>query len=411
MRGGRGAALLLGVVGLAVLVVVLSLGTAPPPPFDARSTAPSGYAAVSRIVADRGADREDRTATSVAQQGYGPGDVLVVPAPGLASFDELDAFRDAAAAGAVIVFGSPPPDPSTPLGADALGPLAGDPIADAVPDEDVLARQPAAPTGTGVCDVDELAGLGPIDTWFAAPIPVDGRSSCFGDGTDAHVVVESVGDGRVVTLSGPELLANARLWPDKEGGGRPLDNAAVLVGLAGLGESAVGSPVAGGRRVTFVRAEPSPDPAAAAGRPSNPLRLLPTGVQAALAAGVVAFCCYAWFRARRLGRVVRESVPVRIAGSELVVAVGELGRRRGASSRAAATLRAEFARRVGPSAGLGPVPDPSGLVDWAARRSGRSPDEVADLMFREVASPEALVRLAGALDALEEEVTRVRQPR
>jgi hypothetical protein len=411
VRGGRGAALTLVVVVLAVVVVVVSLGTTPPPPFDARSTAPSGYAALARIVADRGADWESRTATSVAQQGYGPGDVLVVPAPDLASFAELDSLRDAAASGAVVVFGSPPPDPGAPLGEGALGPLAGDPIAGAVPDDDVLARQPAAPTDPGVCEVAELAALGPIDPWFAAPIPVEGRSSCFGDGADAHVVVEPVGDGRVVTLSGPELIANARLWPDKEGGGRPLDNAAVLVELAGLGGRSQGPSEDGGRRITFVRAEPSPDPAASAGQATNPLGLLPDGVRAALVAGVVAFCCYAWFRARRLGRVVREPAPVRIAGSELVVAVGELGRRRSATGRAAAALRAEFARRVGPAAGLGPAPDPARLVDWTARQSGRSADEVATLLIREVTSPEALVRLAGALDALEEEVSRVRHPR
>jgi hypothetical protein len=50
-------------------------------------------------------------------------------------------------------------------------------------------------------------------------------------------------------------------------------------------------------------------------------------------------------------------------------------------------------------------------VDWTARQSGRSADEVATLLIREVTSPEALVRLAGALDALEEEVSRVRHPR
>ncbi len=410
MRSGRGSVLTLVVVVLAVVVVVVSLGTTPPPPFDATSTAPSGYAALARIVADRGADWESRTATSVAQQGYGPGDVLVVPAPDLASFEELGAFREAAEAGAVVVFGSPPPDPDALLGEGDLGPLAGDPIAGTGPDDDLLARQPASPTDPGVCDVAELAALGPIDTWFTAPIPVEGRSSCFGDGTDAYLVVEPVGAGRVVTLSGPELLANARLWPDKEGGGRPLDNAAVLVELAGLGAGA-GPPEAGGRRITFVRAEPSPDPAAAAGQPTNPIGFLPDGVRVALVAGVVAFCCYAWFRARRLGRVVREPAPVRIAGSELVVAVGELGRRRGATGRAAAVLRAEFARRVGPAAGLGPAPDPGRLVDWCARQSGRSADEVATLLIREVTGPEALVRLAGALDALEEEVSRVRQPR
>jgi len=406
MNGSSRGAVVVGAVlaVLAVLVVALSLATTPPPPFDPTSTAPSGYAAIARLAEERGIVWEQRTAVSVAQQGYGPGDVILVPTPGLASFAELDALREAAAAGAVVVFASPPPDPGAPI-VDP-GVLGGVDAAGQVPDDGILARQPAQPFRPGDCDVAGLDDLGDIDAYFSVPITTDGRSSCFGDGVDAHVVVEPVGDGRIVTLSGPELFANARLWPDKENGGRPLDNAALFLAVAALADGPESAPV----RLSFVRAEPSPDAAQSAGQPSNPLRLLPSGVQAGLVAAVVAFCCYAWARSRRLGRVVREETPVRIAGSELVEAVGELSRRRRSTTREAAALRAEFARRVGVAAGLGPAPGWGELVEWTARHSGRTPAEVVAILSDEVTSQESLVRLSGALDALEEEVSRVRRP-
>ncbi len=405
----RGA--LLGVVAVAVgavVVVVLSLGAAGPPPFDPGSTAPSGYAAVATILRDRGAGVDTRTATSVARQGFGRGDLIVVPAPELASFDELDAFTAAARQGATVVFGSPPPEREATIDVGSLDDLVVPVPSTELVDDDLLARTPASPVSPGFCDAGEYRDLGPIDGAFAAPFVAGSDSGavrvCWADGADTLVSVADAGDGTVVTLAAPTLLTNARLWPAKEEGGVPLANAGLLLRPAEL--AAADGPV----RVTFVRAEPSPEASIGGGAPSNPLRLLPVGVQAALVVAVVAFGFYAWGRSRRLGRVVREQAPVEIAGSELVEAVGDLLRRRGSPDRAAAVVRSEFRRRIGSAAGLGVAPSDEALCAWLERSSRVDPAHLRAALTSPVTTADELVGVARSLDAVEQEVTGVRHP-
>jgi len=408
---GRGVRIGLALfVGAAVLVVVLSLRAAPAQPFDAESTAPGGYGVLAELVRGRGAETMQRTAVSVAQQGLGRGDVIIVPVPSFASRGELDEFTAAAERGAVVLFGSTPPADVGPA-PDALGPLSDTPEPTPfIPiDDQVLAEAPAEPAEPGVCDIDALSGLGAIDTAFTQRFVVDGEPSCFGNGDAAQVSRRTVGTGSQVTLGGPEMFANARLWPDKESGGEPLDNAVVALRL--LGPTPDG--VTDGVRVTFVRAEPSPGAISDGGNgTSNPLRLLPTGVQLALGVAVLAFVLYAWSRARRLGRPVREHVPVAVAGSELTAAVGDLLRRKGSPERAAEVVRAEACRELGVAAALGPAPDHATLCTWVAARTGRSVDEVADTLTRSpVTSSDDLVRLIRSIDQLHEEVRHDRLPR
>ena len=82
----------------------------------------------------------------------------------------------------------------------------------------------------------------------------------------------------------------------------------------------------------------------------------------ALAQLVGAFVLFVWWRSRRLGPPVSERLPVEIAGSELVAAVGDLLRRRGNPQRAAATVRADTRRVLAERLGLGPDPAPGALV-------------------------------------------------
>ena len=308
------------------------------------------------------------------------------------------------------MYGSTPPAEVAPP-PDALGPLAD---SSATPpfvpiDDQVLATTPAEPAEPGRCDVGALDGLGAIDVAFTQRFDVAGLPSCFGDGTRAQVARRSVGAGAEVTLGGPEMFANARLWPDKESGGEPLDNAVLALRL--LGPTPEGATQ--GVRITFVRAEPSPGAVNDGGNgTSNPLRLLPTGVQLALGVAVLAFVLYAWSRARRLGRPGRERVPVSVAGSELTAAVGDLLRRKGSPGRAAEVVRADACRELGVAAALGPAPDPATLCAWTAARTGRSAEEIADTLFRSpVTTSDGLVRLIRSIDELHEEVRHDRLPR
>jgi hypothetical protein len=381
----------LGVLGvllvLAGALAVVVLGSRAPAgePFDARSPAPGGYAALVDLLGARGVEVRRAEASDVVQRPLGEGDVVVVPAPGLTSRAERTLLRAGAAAGAVVVWGEPPD------GAFAL-PI---PV-----DARTLADTPADPERPGRCDAAGLGGLGPVDVAFSDRVAVpDGATSCFGDGRLARVVVEDVGDGRVVTLGSPYLLVNARLWPDKEGGGQPLDNAALGLRLMDGSLTGTGVPT----RVTFVDAVPSPS--AELGGPRNPVELLPWPIKLSVLVGFGAFVIYAWGRARRLGAPVRERVPVEVAGSELVVAVGDLLRRRSSPGPAAADLRAEVRRTLSTRLGLPPAAPVDSLVAVVSARTGRPPEEVAELLAdRPVASTADLVGLAHRLDSLRQEV-------
>lgn len=387
--GSNRRAIVLGVILLivcALAVVVLSSRTATGEPFDADSAAPDGYAALVELLRQRGATVRRSTFDRVAADPPRAGDVVFVPAPGLATKAERTIIESAAGDGAVVVWGEVPED--------ALEFLVTYP-----PDD--LAETPAEPREPGLCDVPELDGLGAIDVAFSfGGAFSEGASTCYGhEGAPAQVVVREVGHGRVVTLGSPYLLVNARLQPDKENGGEPLDNAAMALRL-------MGSPPDGtsdGTRVTFVEARRS-TAADDAGQRSV-IDLLPTPVKLAVVQGFGAFVIYAWWRSRRLGAPVREKVPVEVAGSELVVAVGDLLRRRGSADAAAADVRAGARRTLAGRLGVPPSAPPSALVDVVAARTGRPPGEVDRLLGdHPVSDTAALIRLARDLDQLRQEV-------
>lgn len=401
--GGRGvwigAAVLIAALAL---VVVLSGRQKAGQPFDVASSAPDGYRAIAILLRDRGAEVRTTSADAMRRDPPGPGEVLVVPVPELLTAVEHRSALGAARGGAQVVLGAPRSaddgtgndsgsDPTDPTGA-----WTGD------VNPRSLADTPAEPRGPGICDIDRLAGLGPIDRMLAEPIhvaPTSETRTCYGDASAALVTEDHVGDGTVVNLGSPYLWSNARLQPDKEDGGAPLDNAALALRL--LGEAPDGATT--GTRVTFVDAVPTAGVSPNGTR--SPIELLPTGVKLALVQLVAAFVIYAWWRARRLGPVVAERVPVEIAGSELVAAVGDLLRRKGTPQRAADILRHDARRELARRLGVPPDAAVGALVAVVATRSGLDADTVAAaLLDGPVDSPQALVRLADTLTTIRQEV-------
>jgi hypothetical protein len=392
--GGRGVwigglLLLAGIVAVLVLTGRQSTGT----PFDVSSSAPDGYRALAILLRQRGADVASTSAADVEDEPPAAGQVLVVAEPDLLTEPERDAVQAAARAGAVVVLGRSPDDGSVDeMFSDWFG-----------VDPRSLADTPAVPSAQGDCDIDRLAGLGPIDTAFADPQSLSGAGAearrCYGDLSGAYVIEERVGAGSVITLGSPYMWSNARLQPAKEDGGEPLDNAVLALRL--LGPTADGATT--GTSITFVDAVPTAGVAPDGTR--SPMDLLPTGVKLALVQLVAAFVIYAWWRGRRLGPVVVERMPVEIAGSELVVAVGDLLRRKGTPQRAAEVLRADARRELSVRLGVPQGAPPAALVQVVAQRSGRDPDALsAALLDGPVDSAEALVRLADALSDIRQEV-------
>ena len=113
-------------------------------------------------------------------------------------------------------------------------------------------------------------------------------------------------------------------------------------------------------------------------------------------------------RGRRLGRLVREPLPVVVRAIETTESRGRLYRRAGDRGRAAAVLRAGTCERLAQRLAIGRGAGPTALVHAVSLATGRPGAEVADTLFG-AAPPDdpALIHLAQQLTDLEE---RVRHP-
>ncbi len=395
MSGRRTPVVLLVIAALAVAVGIFAMSRSEPvPPFDVDSAAPDGWKAVRILLEERGVEVRTAPASVLSDDNWTAGavsdgsDAVVMAVPSVATRAELDALKGLAKEGTLVVFGEP-----LGLGDDYYGALD---MASYL-DDRTLADEPASELDPGRCDMDEFDGLGDIDVAFVGPSTVDPETpQCYSHEGDAYFVRD--GGDRSYVMASPYLWANARLQPRKEKGDPPQDNAATAMRLLGAAES-----------VTFI--DPVPSPGVAPDGTQDPMAMLPVPVKLALAQLVGALVLLVWWRSRRLGPPVHERMPVEIAGSELVVAVGDLMRRRGNPSRAAATVRAESRRVLAERLGMGPDPSPNALVRVVAARTGREPDEVGSALYGDPAHPvgdtASLVTLVRNLDAIRQEVLDV----
>jgi hypothetical protein len=114
----------------------------------------------------------------------------------------------------------------------------------------------------------------------------------------------------------------------------------------------------------------------------------------------------AW-KARRIGPLVAEQLPVVVRASETVEGRGRLYRSRRARDRAADALRTAALQRMMPRVGLGHDAEPPAVVAAIAERCGSSQETVADILFGPPpASDPDLVNLAHELDNIERQVAQ-----
>lgn len=234
------------------------------------------------------------------------------------------------------------------------------------------------------CDIAALQDLVAIDPGGAVQYDVPATSdSCFGDDQLAFAVATTVGDGQIVALGGGGLFTNDRL--------DEADNAAVAARLL-VPER--------GTRVALLQ------PGAGEGTADRSLTdVLGVGVRLGIVQLVLGFLAYAWYRARRLGQPVLESQPVDIAGSELVLAVGQLLQQTKNPQRAADLLRIDVRRRVAERLGLPAHLPPDVMTDVVAARTGIELERVRTALGDgPVLDDAALLDLAQNVDALRQEI-------
>ncbi|ORW11875.1 DUF4350 domain-containing protein [Mycobacterium kyorinense] len=116
----------------------------------------------------------------------------------------------------------------------------------------------------------------------------------------------------------------------------------------------------------------------------------------------------ALWKARRIGPLVAEELPVVVRASETVEGRGRLYRSRRARDVAAQALRTAALQRLLPRLGLAAASPPQDVVNAIAARSGTDPETVRNRLFGPPPASDAdLVHLARALDDIERQVAHL----
>jgi hypothetical protein len=315
----------------------------------------TGARAVVELLADLGVDVREARRTSEVATDAGPDTTVLVTVPDLLQRDQVDQLLDT---GAELVLVAPAVrlidfDPSLSV---AGGELPG-------------SREPG-------CDLAEAvrAGSARLGGEYTGAV-----TTCY----DGALVATTLEDGqRLVVLGSSDPLTNRYL--DDDG------NAALVLGLLG-------------RHPDLIWYRPVPETEAADATPLS--ELLPGWVQPVAWQLFIAALFAAWWRGRRLGRVVTEPLPVVVRAAETTEGRARLYRRNRASGHAGATLREAAAVRLRQRLSLPVDAGVAALSEAVAARTGRSSADVATLLGGpEPPDDAALVRLADDLDALETEV-------
>ncbi|NEB41008.1 DUF4350 domain-containing protein [Streptomyces sp. SID14515] len=363
---------------------------------DPRSAEPKGSRAVAELLEARGISVTVATTLDEATAATGPNTTLLVAGPNLLTRSQqlrLDEAASASAGRTLLI---------------APGPGATARLAPGVRSETHHAVSALAPA----CELPAARRAGTADlggTRYTTQDPA--AVTCYPSaGLPSLVVLPAgtSGDGDTVLLGSPDFLHNERL--DKQG------NASLALQLLGsrphlvwylpslTDPSATADDNAPGDGNEEQSEGGARDEAA---DESSFLDLVPSGwlwgtVQLALAATLAAV-----WRARRLGPLVTEQLPVAIRASETAEGRSLLYRKANARDRAADALRAATRTRIAPLAGV-PSRDahtPDVVLTAVSTRVTTSDQDLNTLLFGTApATDAALVLLADQLDALEREV-------
>ncbi|MEV7902584.1 DUF4350 domain-containing protein [Streptomyces anulatus] len=390
-RGILAVVLILVVAGITFAVVRSGTNHGQ---LDPRSADPKGSRAVAELLKARGISVTVATTLDEATAATGPDTTLLVAGPNLLTRSQqlrLDETASASAGRTLLI---------------APGPAATTRLAPGVRAEPHHAVSALAPScGLPAARLAGTADMGGIRYTTQAPTAI----TCYpAAGHPSLVVLPTGTGGDTVLLGAPDLLHNERL--DKQGnaslalqllGSRPhlvwylpslTDPSATTDDDSPGGENAE-QPESGAR-----------DDAA---DESSFLDLVPSGwLWGTLQLGIAAVLAAVW-RARRLGPLVTERLPVAIRASESAEGRSLLYRKANARDRASDALRAATRTRIAPLAGV-PARDahtPDVLLAAVSARITTPDHDVSTLLFGTAPPTDAsLVLLADQLDALEREV-------
>lgn len=373
----RGVLLALVVLLAAAVAIAAVRSDAESGSLDPRSATPSGSRAVAELLADRGVSTRVVTTLKEAAAATGSDTTLLVARPDLLTDRQQDRLHSAFAnsGGRTVLVA-----PTTP----SVGTLVPGVDADPAPSFDT--------TLSPNCSLPAARRAGKAETGgirYTTNAP--GADSCYpGDGLPTLLRVPAAeGNGDTVVLGAPDILQNERL--DKQG------NASLALQLLGSRPHLV-----------WYLPSLSDDSATDAGDRSF-FDLMPSGwLWGTLQLFFAAILAALW-RARRLGPLVPEKLPVAIRASETVEGRARLYRKSNARDRAAAALRSTTRTRLAPLVGVSPAQAhaPEALLPALSAQLHREGQALHTLLFGPPPSDDAaLIALADQLDALEREVRR-----
>jgi hypothetical protein len=366
-RGLAVAALLL--LALAVLMLTTSRRTGY---LDPAAVDPSGSRALANVLGDQGVRVTDvRTTADVAANARGA--TVLVTDSALPTDEMVSDILDAGPSRMVLI----DPRPGSP----ALERLAaGAEVADVAGDDAVEPRcrwEAAQRAGSA-----QLPG-----TRYDARGWIPSGHACYDRPESAALVVIPAREGR------PEVVLL--------GSAHPLTNE----GFDAQGNAALALSLLGSRSQLVWWRPAATDPALVGQARATIGDLLPTWVVPVLIQVLVACVLVAWWRSRRLGRLVTEPLPVVIRSGETTAGHARLLHAHHARAEAARHLRARARERIRVRLGL-PLGVPQArLVGAAAARSGRSAEQVGTLLYGPEPTTDAhMVALGHDLEALMVEV-------
>ncbi|MET8227908.1 DUF4350 domain-containing protein [Streptomyces sp. NPDC005301] len=372
----RGVVLALMVLLVAAVAIAAVRSNAQHGRLDPRSADENGSRAVAELLADRGVSTRVVTTAGEARDAAGPDTTLLVAVPDLLTERQQSLLRTATedSGGRTVLVAPGPP---------SVGTLAPGVTAD-------LATSFDSTLSPG-CELPAARRAGTADTGgmrYHTDLDAD---SCYpSDGLPTLLRVPSAtGGGDTVLLGAPDILLNDRL--DEQG------NASLALQLLGS-------------RSHLVWYLPSlSDTSADDEAERGFFDLLPSGWLWGTLQLFIAAALAALWRARRLGPLVPERLPVAIRASETVEGRARLYRKADARDRAADALRSTTRTRLAPLVGVSPAQAhaPEALLPALSAHLSGDGQTLHSLLFGPPPGDDAaLIALADQLDALEREVRR-----
>ncbi|MEU4147811.1 DUF4350 domain-containing protein [Streptomyces parvulus] len=375
---GRGVALALVLLLAGAVAIAVVRSGDHHGELDPRSAEPSGSRAVAELLADRGVSTRVVTTLDAARAAAGPDTTLLVAVPDLLTERQQTRLH-------ATVTGSGGRTVLVAPGGSAVERLVPGVTADpALSFDSTLA--PA-------CDLPDARRAGTADTGglrYSTHLAADACYPSRRLATLLRVPDTSAQGARgdTVVLGARDILVNDRL--DDHG------NASLALQLLGSRDHLVWY-------LPSLSDVPDPD------EERGFLDLLPSGWLWGTLQLFIAAALAALWRARRLGPLVPEKLPVAIRASETVEGRARLYRKANARDRASAALRSATRTRLAPLVGI-PVTQahtPESLLPALSAHLHGDGQSLHSLLFGPPPGDDAaLIALADQLDALESEVRR-----